>query len=128
MTNYDRIPYFHGVYAVRNRDTGGMYLGATRDVRTRWQAHSWALRAGRHPDPLFQAAWDKHGASAFEIVLMEAIPLTGERYKLEPAMREAERRWLIDLVGRGVELYNRTLPKPTRLAVVEWNPEVMIPG
>jgi len=52
--------------------------------------------------------------------LIEQVALTGYRYGLDRNLRAAEHEWLVKLSERGI-LYNRTLPKPLPIAVVEWS-------
>jgi predicted GIY-YIG superfamily endonuclease len=114
----ERIPHFYGVYAIRNRGTGAMYVGCTQSLRARWDTHVFALRAGRHDQPLLQSAWDADGADAFELVMLEWVNSAEGYYSFRDALREAERRWLVKLMAEGAALYNKTLPQE-RVRIVD---------
>lgn len=105
-----QIPFFRGVYAIRNRRTGAMYVGCTQQLDYRWQNHLSALRAGKHDQPQLQDAWNADGGvEGFELVMLEWVR-SGGRTELRWALRAAERRWIADLLSKGVALYNKTIP------------------
>jgi group I intron endonuclease len=62
-----------GIYAIRHRETGKLYIGSSLDVGGRWKWHLRDLRAGRHHSPRLQNAWNKHGAEAFDFILVERV-------------------------------------------------------
>lgn len=74
-----------GVYLIQYRDR--FYIGATGDVHVRWIAHQSALRSNRHPNPILQSIYNKHGVGAFRLhVAAQALDLD--------SAREAEQRLL----------------------------------
>jgi group I intron endonuclease len=64
------------VYKIMNTATGAFYLGCTtnRRLSQRMKTHRYRLRRGQHGNKPLQAAWDKHGEAAFEIIFVEAVP------------------------------------------------------
>lgn len=62
-----------GIYVIRNQINGKEYVGKAVRVNKRWRDHRSALRAGRHPNPLLQRAWDKYGESSFQFELIEVV-------------------------------------------------------
>jgi uncharacterized protein YerC len=63
------------VYAIKNRRTGKLYVGSTRELDVRWANHRGLLAQGLH-SPKMQAAWDESTPDDWEwIVLEEGIPL-----------------------------------------------------
>lgn len=123
MTDSEPIPFFRGVYAIRNRQTGAMYVGCTKQLNYRLNGHLYALRADRHDQPLLQAAWNSDGPDAFEMVMLESVSAEDHYFGLRAALRAAERRWLLELMAKGAALYNKTLPKPHIPVVDEREPE-----
>jgi len=63
-----------GIYAIRLKATGEAYIGSSINVHVRWWQHRKRLAAGTHHTKALQAAWNKHGADAFEFELLEFIP------------------------------------------------------
>lgn len=60
-----------GVYSIRRIGTDDCYIGSSVNVDYRWKCHRKALKAGTHHSPYLQRVWDKHGADAFEFILIE---------------------------------------------------------
>ena len=59
------------VYAIICKPTAQAYIGQSKSVERRLIQHKSNLRAGRHPSPNLQQAWDKHGEQAFLFVVVE---------------------------------------------------------
>lgn len=55
-----------GIYSIRNKLNDKQYIGSAKNIRARWKEHVKQLRANRHHSPIFQHAWNKYGAEAFE--------------------------------------------------------------
>lgn len=62
-----------GIYAIKNRVTGNIYLGSSDHVVRRWRAHVSQLRRGVHHSLKLQWAWKNRGEDCFEFVLLELI-------------------------------------------------------
>jgi group I intron endonuclease len=63
-----------GIYAIRNKQNGKLYIGSTgRTFRIRWKEHRSKLRAGTHWNTPLQAAWNKYGEDGFAFEVLEII-------------------------------------------------------
>lgn len=60
-----------GIYGIRNRTTGTVYIGSSGDLERRWKQHRALLNRGAHPTPRLQAAWLAHGPDVFVFVVLE---------------------------------------------------------
>ena len=60
-----------GVYAIRHKDSGRVYVGSAKDIHARWAGHVRDLERGRHGNSYLQNAWSRHGSDAFEFVIIE---------------------------------------------------------
>lgn len=78
-----------GIYRIRHVD-GKVYVGSSVNVARRWIQHRSDLENRRHRCPELQAAWIKHGASAFTFEVLELVP---GRSDLVPR----EQAWIDDL-------------------------------
>lgn len=58
----------NSVYKILCKTTGMYYIGATRQLRRRLNAHEAALRRKGHENAHLQRAWDKYGEDAFEFL------------------------------------------------------------
>lgn len=89
-----------GIYRIRNRVTGEVYIGSSVTVEYRIAGHIRALNDGRHENKPLQAAWTAHGAGVFSFGLLEVIGT-------DPiALADAEERWIRSTVAAPSGLYN----------------------
>jgi group I intron endonuclease len=51
-----------------------VYIGSAVDLQMRLHKHSLPLRENRHPNKKLQHAWNKYGADAFEVRVVEYVP------------------------------------------------------
>jgi group I intron endonuclease len=84
-----------GIYAIRCIPTGCSYVGSTTSAFIqRWHNHRCQLRKGKHSNPQLQAAWDQHGAEAFELVILQTTQMQKDDPRLKPFLREREVHWV----------------------------------
>lgn len=69
----DAILRASGIYAIRNTINGKQYIGSAVRLGTRIRKHRSMLSRGVHHSPKLQRAWEKHGADAFEFVVVEEV-------------------------------------------------------
>lgn len=60
-----------GIYCIRHRESGRVYVGSTGNISKRWSAHRKALRLGRHRNQHLQRAWAKYGGDSFDFEVLE---------------------------------------------------------
>jgi len=60
-----------GIYQIRNRLNGKVYIGRSVNVEKRLSDHRSALRTGRHYSEHMQSAWIKYGEESFELNVIE---------------------------------------------------------
>ena len=77
-----------GVYAIKNHNTGKVYVGSSIDLARRERVHFRDLKKGVHKSVKLQHSWNKHGAEAFEFTVLEATTAD------ETALRAAEQVWI----------------------------------
>ena len=71
-----------GVYIIRNKANGKVYVGSAVNVQRRLKDHRTRLNCGRHGNEYLQRAYDKYGAAQFSFeVLM--LCKAEERIQLE---------------------------------------------
>ena len=66
------------IYAIECRKNGRTFVGHSADPLRRWRNHRHQMRRGSHHTPTMLADWRKHGASAFALRVLEALPHTME--------------------------------------------------
>lgn len=62
------------IYQIKNKETGKIYIGSTKDIRKRWSQHKSKLRRGCHSNSYLQNAWNKYGEDAFEFSVLKKVP------------------------------------------------------
>lgn len=68
-----------GIYAIRLRLDGRVYVGSASNISKRWSRHRKDLRDGKHPNKHLQAAWGKYGEGAFDWQVLELTTSLTER-------------------------------------------------
>lgn len=62
-----------GIYVIARVDGARCYIGSAVNIASRWSSHRCRLNKGNHHSPQLQAAWNKHGPSAFEFAILESV-------------------------------------------------------
>jgi len=62
-----------GVYVIRNKLDGKVYVGSSSDIGKRWTKHRNLLRRVSHHCRHLQRAWNLHGIEAFEFAVVEHV-------------------------------------------------------
>ena len=60
-----------GVYVIRNRLNGKIYVGSSIDIESRWKQHKRLFKKNKHGNTYLQRAWDKHEELNFEFYVLE---------------------------------------------------------
>jgi hypothetical protein len=83
-----------GIYAVRDRASGHLLLGASRNVHAALNRARFELRIGKHPDLRLQAQWNRNAVDGvtFEVLEREDADFdyAGELKALEQMCRELQ--------------------------------------
>lgn len=61
----------YGIYGIRNKINGKIYIGQTMmSFGDRWDCHKAQLRGGYHENPHLQNSWNKYGEENFEFIIV----------------------------------------------------------
>ena len=60
-----------GIYEIKNKINGKMYIGQSRNINKRRSYHLWKLRSNNHFNPLLQNSFNKYGEHNFEFIILE---------------------------------------------------------
>lgn len=107
-----------GVYAIRNRTDGKVYVGSSENTRRRLWYHRWLLKRGAHHAIHLQRAWDRDGAAAFTFEVIEDVPdlallIEREQYWIDRHGSAHERRGYNVAPAAGTR---RGVPQPASVA------------
>lgn len=83
-----------GVYAVRDRTSGRVWVGSSRDVHARLTRIRFELRLGTHPDGQLQAAWRQDPTR----LVFEVVALVKQR--VDPAFDHGQELRLLEQLYR----------------------------
>jgi group I intron endonuclease len=67
-----------GIYEIRNKINGKVYIGSSKNIRQRWIDHKTELRQQIHNNQHLQFAVDKYGLENFEFKIIETTHSTKE--------------------------------------------------
>jgi group I intron endonuclease len=84
-----------GIYIIRHRASGRVYVGSAVDIADRWGGHKRDLTRGTHRNPKLQNAWNKYGAGAFVFEVVERVDDAAD-------LIAREQHWL-DLTGAALD-------------------------
>jgi group I intron endonuclease len=80
------IPRVPGIYQIRCRVSGKIYVGSAVNLCERWREHRRALRKGNHHNAHLQSAWILHGEASFAFEILE--------YVQEAQLLSTEQKWI----------------------------------
>lgn len=111
-----------GVYLIRNRCSGRVYVGSSDSIERRFSQHRRQLRRGIHPKPLLQEDWDRDGSDIFDWEIVHTFRYDGAAASWEAtrqAMRETELRTIQELYDNGIPLYNSDRLRATTFLTIQ---------
>ncbi len=83
-----------GAFAVRCRETGQVWVGASMDLDAARNGLWFTLRHGTHLDRLLQCAWNEHGEPAFEYEVLEELEDDVFPLAVRNLLKEKRARWV----------------------------------
>lgn len=75
------------IYAIQHNVTKRIYIGSTKDVRSRYLAHIHNLRNGKHPNEDMQEDFETHGEN-YSLFILDEITKFEDRKKEYEYMRQ----------------------------------------
>lgn len=95
------MPAASGVYAIRNIESGGQYVGSSNDIKDRIQSHIRDLSHGCHTNHALQSDFSRLGFNHFEArVLVRDVVIS--------SLAAVESDRISSLLKAGANLYNLT--------------------
>lgn len=76
--SHDNIPNTPGIYAIRNIESGRIYIGSSATLRKRLRQHHSELLRKVHKNRKLQNSWSLHGEGCFEFFVIEYLEDKGE--------------------------------------------------
>lgn len=69
-----------GIYSITNIINGKLYIGKSKNIKSRWLDHERNLRKNKHHNDYLQNAWNKYGEVNFKF---DVVEITDEECKLD---------------------------------------------
>jgi hypothetical protein len=96
-----------GVYAVRNRASGRVLVGASRNVDTALQRLRFELRMRGCRNVALMRDWIEQGADAFEFEVLERVrPREEPGFDADAELEGLLEAWRFELASTGAASYN----------------------
>ena len=93
IADYKKRTSVAGVFAIRCRASGGVWVGQALDL-DKIQNRIWfTLRMGSHRTTELQQAWAAHGEQAFSLETLERIEDEELAYVRDALLRERMQHW-----------------------------------
>lgn len=83
-----------GVYCIKNTITGKVYIGSAVDLKKRKIEHFSTLASGMHSNRYLLSAYRKHGAAAFEFIVLELVPDKSNLTTVEQKFMDARQSYI----------------------------------
>lgn len=114
-----------GIYLIRHKPSGMLYVGQANDVIKRWGEHKKQLNAGIHHNKRLQKLWRNSGVDDFEFEIVKKAPHGLSALQLQRWLIKEEREIYTMLKEKGVAL-NEAEPEivATDAAIREYEKEV----
>lgn len=75
-----------GIYGIKNKINGKIYIGSSGNIRLRWKSHRSSLKRQCGTNQYLQRAYNKYGFDAFEFLVVEFCDVS--------ILTEKEQYWL----------------------------------
>lgn len=64
-----------GIYLIKNQTNRKVYVGSSKNIKSRIWHHKNCLKHNRHTNRYLQNAWNKYGENSFEVFKLEYCPI-----------------------------------------------------
>ena len=76
-----------GIYGIKNKINGKIYIGSSGNIRLRWKSHRSTLKKQRGTNRYLQRAYNKYGLNSFDFLVIEfcdvSVLIKKEQYWLD---------------------------------------------
>ena len=114
-----------GIYLIKHKPSGHLYVGQANDIKKRWRQHKKQLNAGTHHNNGLQKFWNGSNSEDFDFEIVILSPKGLSSLQLQRWLVKEERKIFLALKKEGVAL-NAVEPEivATGDAVKEYKIEV----
>jgi frataxin-like iron-binding protein CyaY len=76
---YKQMKYRMGVFQIKNKINGRVFIGSSTDLKAIWYAQKLQLDVGIHQNSDLQKEWKEYGAENFTYEILEEIKQTEDK-------------------------------------------------
>lgn len=95
-----------GVYMIRNKANGKVYIGESGDINQRWDQHRQALENGNHANKYLQGDYNEYGKAAFDFSIIHVHNGSREVPEVRKAKLLIFEHYYVDYYKSTTEVYN----------------------
>lgn len=127
-----------GIYGIRNKVNGKIYVGSSKNIKSRWATHKHKLKKNIHHSIKLQNAWNKYGAESFEFFVIQEVVDESKLFDIEQEFMDLYQCWKsecgynINPVAwsgggrvRGESVYWEGMKKPRTISLTDLTWEVL---
>ena len=108
IKNYKQTIQPMGVYQIRNRKNGKLYIGSTKNLLGKINSHKFQLKNGLHPHREMQKEFNEIGEEGFSFDVLDRLePREDVNYDYTEELKTLEAMWIEKLQPFGEKGYNR---------------------
>lgn len=105
--NYKETKLDAGVYQMRNRASGRVFVGSAFNVNGKLNGIRFELDLGSYRNSALQKDWKELGGDGFEFGILELLDQDKiEKILQKDELAKLEKKWLEKLRQSGADLYN----------------------
>jgi len=93
IADYKKRPSVAGVFAIRCRASGAVWVGQALDLEKIQNRIWFTLRMGSHRTPELQRAWAAHGEQDFSLETLERLEDEELAYVRDALLKERVQHW-----------------------------------
>ena len=76
---YNQMKFRMGVFQIRNKINGKVFIGSSTDLKAIWYAEKLQLDIGLHSNSELQKEWKEYGVENFVYEILEEIKQTDDK-------------------------------------------------
>lgn len=105
--NYKQKIQQMGIYQIRNLANGKVFIGGSKNIPAKFNAHTFTLEIGTHINKKLQEEYKQFGKESFVFEVLEIVkPKEDAAYDYSFDIKELEKKWLNKINPTGENGYN----------------------
>lgn len=82
-----------GIYAITNKLNGKVYIGCSKNIKTRFNSHKALLKKGIHHSTKLQQEWDQYGKESFDFSIIQEVEDSESLLEVEQQFIKEYKAW-----------------------------------